>query len=258
MRILVIDDNQLHQQSARQTLKGHDLTIVGTYDEAYELLEINSTVDQKLILDECERRYGPAPKWDDMTEEERMIWPVRYNLIHEELLPPGDYDAVLCDLLMPASKREMAGKGLGYVGQEMPVGLGLVLMAVRAKAKYAAVVTATSHHQHPAAAMLDPFLSRCPHKYDGGSPPRFLMNGTRVGYYAAPFCWLESSPPCVSCGGNFTREPCDWFQNEAKHPEGCGKCHGSGMTHCGRCNGSGLSQTGKDWGLVLKALIDCK
>lgn len=258
MRILVIDDNPLHQQSARQTLKGHDLTIVGTYDEAYELLQTDESADDpdhKSIVAEHERRYGPVPKeWSDLTEDERIIWMVRYERIGDELRPPGNYDAVLCDLLMPASKRTMAGEGLKYVGQEMPVGFGLVLMAVRAKVKYAAVVTATNHHNHPAAAMLDPFLSSCPHKYDGGSPSRFVMNGARVGYFSAPFCWLENSPPCTSCGGNFTPKPCDWFPNEATHPEGCGKCRGSGKTHCDRCSGSGLSEQGKDWGLVLKAM----
>lgn len=39
MRILVIDDSPIHQASARQTIIGPDLTIVGTYDEAHRLLE---------------------------------------------------------------------------------------------------------------------------------------------------------------------------------------------------------------------------
>ena len=38
MRILVIDDSPVHQQSARQTLGGHDLTIVGSYDEGQKLV----------------------------------------------------------------------------------------------------------------------------------------------------------------------------------------------------------------------------
>lgn len=43
MKILVIDDTVAHQQSARQTLKGHDLTVVGGHDEALEVLSTYTT-----------------------------------------------------------------------------------------------------------------------------------------------------------------------------------------------------------------------
>lgn len=32
MKILVIEDKEIHQQSARETLKGHDLTIAVSFD----------------------------------------------------------------------------------------------------------------------------------------------------------------------------------------------------------------------------------
>lgn len=38
MRILVIEDNPIHQESARETLLGHETTIVGTVDDAWRLL----------------------------------------------------------------------------------------------------------------------------------------------------------------------------------------------------------------------------
>ena len=41
MKILVVDDNATYQQSARDTLANHDLTVVGTYDEAQALLAPN-------------------------------------------------------------------------------------------------------------------------------------------------------------------------------------------------------------------------
>ncbi len=38
MRVLVIDDKQLHRTAAVQTLQGHDLTLVDSYDEAQRVL----------------------------------------------------------------------------------------------------------------------------------------------------------------------------------------------------------------------------
>ena len=49
MRILVIDDNQIHHMSARQTLGGHELRIVGTYDEAYELLREPKAYGESIV-----------------------------------------------------------------------------------------------------------------------------------------------------------------------------------------------------------------
>lgn len=45
MDILVIEDKEMHQQSARETLKGHEVTIVGSYDDARELLEVKFDFD---------------------------------------------------------------------------------------------------------------------------------------------------------------------------------------------------------------------
>ncbi len=38
MKILVFDDSPVHRKSAELTLKGHDLTIVGNYDQAQAAL----------------------------------------------------------------------------------------------------------------------------------------------------------------------------------------------------------------------------
>ncbi len=227
MNILVIDDSPLHRQSARQTLKDHNVTIVGTYDEAYELLTVTESTNRASICAEYERRHGPLQKEgrNGMTEEEQVTHMVRYQYIMAELSPPGCFDAVLSDLLMPASKRTMGYQGMTHVGQEMPVGFALVLMAARAKAKYAAVVTAMNHHDHPAVAMLDPFLSRCPHRHSHERAlPLFVINGTRVGYFGAPMVGVNGTV-CLNCNGY----------------------------KCWPCQNSGKQQ-GKDWGLILKVM----
>ncbi len=186
-RILVIEDSSIHQQSARQTLQGHNVAIVGSYDEAYEYLN---------------------PVWGNNGWES-----------------PYQFDVVLCDLLMPTSKRAMGNKGLALAGQEMPVGFALALMAARSGAKYVAVLSATNHHDHPASAWMDSFESRC------GSdeyPPRFTINGATVGFY-------HEYNAMIPTNGTL-----------------CSSCNGAG-TNCWTCESTGFAM-GKDWGKLLEHL----
>lgn len=71
--------------------------------------------------------------------------------------PPQYFDAVLVDLLMPASGEAQVQDGLRFVGQEMPIGIFLALAAAMNGAKYVGVFTDTNHHFHPAAHCLDLF-----------------------------------------------------------------------------------------------------
>lgn len=50
MKILVIEDKQIHQDSARETLAGHDVTIVGSFDEAKEVLSLSRSFDFDVVL----------------------------------------------------------------------------------------------------------------------------------------------------------------------------------------------------------------
>ncbi len=118
MKVLVFDDSRANRDAAHAQLKGHDLTVVGTYDEA-----------QKLLM----------PKLD-----------------HDVASYP-DFDVVLTDLLVPASRQEQGGDGLGFVGQEMPVGIFIGLLAAKAHVKYVGVFTDSGHHDHPASACFDAF-----------------------------------------------------------------------------------------------------
>ncbi len=176
MKILVIDDKEVNQASAHQTLTGHDLTVVGTYAEGHELLGWNSN---------------------------------------------SSFDVVLSDLLMPASDRSMGKEGLKFVGEEMPVGFALALMAALRGVKYVAVVTATNHHDHPLSAMLDEFVSYLPQGGDflrEGVRPRFLVNGSRLGFYhaglyhgtghpeAVPSFIAVDGTVCLDCNG----KGCHW------------------------------------------------
>ena len=147
MKILVIDDSPLHQESARQTLEGHDVTIVGTYDEAVALFGLHA---MPWRLKECQ---------------------------------PQKFDVVLSDLMMPAGMGGLGGDGTQYNGQEMPMGFPLVLMAVlKSNAKYLAVVTDTNRHDHPAARALTLLIGN-DDEDEHKLRPSFTMNGAVVGFY---------------------------------------------------------------------------
>jgi len=112
LRILVVDDNETHRKSAQAQLgKTNTVSVVGTYDEAQKLL---------------------AGTYVSGNGREGM----------------ETFDMVLVDLLMPASGRAQGDKGQQYVGEEMPVGIFLALLAAKQGAKHVAVFTDSDHHSH--------------------------------------------------------------------------------------------------------------
>lgn len=88
----------------------------------------------------------------------------------EELLCCEIYDVALIDLMLPASKNQQSRKGLTFVGQQLPVGIFLAILAVKKSVKYVAVFTDTDHHSHPASACIDPI----------NTPNYFNMGGSKV------------------------------------------------------------------------------
>lgn len=127
MRILIIDDKWENLDAAKQTLVGHEVTICSDYDGALEHLRESF----------ADKSGKPCSGWEDDAKKQPY------------------WDAVLCDLLMPAGKDAQGTRGLKFVGQEMPVGWSLALVAAKRGAKYVAVASDLDHHSHPASAMLD-------------------------------------------------------------------------------------------------------
>lgn len=255
MKVLVIDDSPLHQASALQTLKDHDLTIVGSYDEAFKLLEEPYETIEKETFVALERSGYKFPGENASEEECKDHLKELGRQKRTVRLPSPRFEVVLTDLLMPASEREMGDNGFKFVGQEMPVGFGLVLMAAQCGARFAAVFTDTSHHNHPASALLDPFESRCPHEYNpAGICPRFNINGTVVGFYGSPFCLVDGTT-CSDCNGTGGKEVCYCVKHNADTAKmDCVDCNGTGC-RCWKCRNTG-KDWGKDWGKVLQHLLD--
>ncbi len=155
-----------------------------------------------------------------------------YELLEK---PEGDaqlpFEVVLCDLLMPAGAEAQGAEGEKFIGQEMPVGFALALMAVLHGAKYVAVVTNQNHHQHPAAALLDRLGSDGLDDYKEDFV-KIRANGVPIGFV--------NFAPMIGVDGT-----------------SCKECEGTGKhlkeDHCSCISGM---VRGKDWGRVLQVLLE--
>lgn len=118
MRVLIVEDNELHIASARKFASEteHQVTIVTNYDQAEN--ELCAQGD----------RFG-----------------------RKESEPK--YDVLLTDLFLPAST---TGQGDKSHQREMPYGATLVLLAMRSGIKKIALLTDGNHHAHPLIWALDP------------------------------------------------------------------------------------------------------
>lgn len=169
MRILVFDDNEINRAAAYAQLKDHDLTVVGTYDEAQELL--TPQVDEDKVSSILKNQFG-----DKEEERDLMKYFAAIDMARQQAIIYPAFDVVLTDLLVPASSWMQGEKGREFVGKEMPLGIFIGLMAaVRARAKYVAVFTDKGHHSHPASACFDVFNPEGEYE-----PKAFMVEGSKV------------------------------------------------------------------------------
>jgi len=234
MKILVFDDSLEHRKSAELSLQGHDLTVVGTYDEAQKALLPQTDSDKREQLQAELRVKAGLPAdfkyWDkDASDKDKETDSRCRNEAHARATIHPDFDVVLTDLLVPASKQAQGGEGMRLVGQEMPLGSIIALLALNAGIKNVAVVTDKNHHHHPASAAFDCFRG-C--KAEG---IRILCTN-HVGRVRID----EATGEAVDQAFLATEE------GKAKYPYPKGKDWG---------DRAGLTWSGKDWGLVLKQLL---
>jgi CheY-like chemotaxis protein len=88
--------------------------------------------------------------------DHELVTAATYNAGEELVKQQHDFDVVLVDLLMPASLNNQANESK-HANKEMPVGIFLALLAAKNGARYVAVFTDVSHHDHPASACMDAF-----------------------------------------------------------------------------------------------------
>lgn len=174
MKILVFDDSPVHRRAAELSLKGHNLTVVGTYDEAQKALvsevdydKARQLLPKMLVSVGLPADFEPHSKNKSASEEEkRKFWKTNGEA-YEAARNYPDFDAVLTDLLVPASRQAMGPDGYEFIGKEMPLGTVIALLALTVGITKVAVVTDMNHHNHPASATLDCFAQNGTGKLPG-------------------------------------------------------------------------------------------
>lgn len=164
MKILVIEDSARHQESARQTLVGHDVTIVGSFDEA----------------------LGATAKYYDYANKKCKAVLTKEN----------GFDAVLIDLMMPVSNSPTLIREPYKPDDQAPYGMILALLAAERGAKYVAVVTDTNHHDSP---MSNAFDQLGPSYYRGSRIIKYTINGAICTFVHTPFIQVSDAGVRPGC-----------------------------------------------------------
>jgi CheY-like chemotaxis protein len=119
IEILVVEDTPIHQESARILLAGHNVEIVGTYDEALD------------------RVYGESC----------------YAI--NKSSPKKKYDVILTDMFFPQGRGDcVADKSQASV--EQPFGYALAQIACMEGTPYVGIVSDANHHGNGIGYSMDP------------------------------------------------------------------------------------------------------
>jgi CheY-like chemotaxis protein len=251
MKILVIEDKEMHRKSAQETLTGHDVTIVSSFDEGMNAMDRGIDYDLKKRL-ESEAGHGGYPH--DTTDAKKAAWQKRDDELSERARRRPDFEAVLVDMMMPMS-RDGAASGKYQRGVEVPYGFVLVLVATQMGAKYIAMVTDTNHHHSAISASLD-FLGSA---YYHGTEKPLEINGAKCLYLHAPFVEdIIKDAPCEDCHETGVCSVCNGTGTNKHFHKPCHMCK-KDVGKCSYCKGSKKTDKKvherKDWGRVLRHLV---
>src|SRR3989344_2002805 len=128
MRILVFDDNQTNRAAAQAQLKDHDLTVVGTYDEAQKLLmpQYNYKEASKIL----KGQFGNFnPYGSKGSEAKKAEYFAAQKMANEQATTYPNFDVVLSDLLVPASQQAPWPDWSQVIGEGVSVRLFFPLLA---------------------------------------------------------------------------------------------------------------------------------
>ncbi len=196
MKILIVEDKQIHRDSAAKTLKGHKLTIVDSFDAGIKAMPIGTDYEKLDKL--ATERFGPTPE----SRQARSDWYQNQKSLIPECQHQPEFDAVLVDMMMPMS-RETLAPGVYESDVQVPYGFVLALRACKVGAKYVAMVTDTNHHLGAMSAAID-YLGSA---YYSGYEPLFDINGAKVLFVHSPF--VEQSKPELKDWGQVLRHLVD-------------------------------------------------
>jgi len=167
MKILVFDDSLTNRLSAQLTLAEHDVKVVGSYDEAQSELSCKLDREKQKQLEPGfleAAGFSRDQKSGGLEGDDYDRFWDAWKKAREAATSYSEYDVVLTDLMVPASRQALGSDGTQFAGQEMPLGSIIALRALRFGVRNVAVVTDMSHHDHPASAAFDGFgKKRCEH-----------------------------------------------------------------------------------------------
>lgn len=241
----------MHRKAAEETLIGHKLTIVSSFDEAIKVM--STQVDYKELNRLTEQAVGKLAK--DAPQAERTAWYAKQDELKPQVTTTPDFEVVLTDMNMPMSHQTLA-PGV-FKREEVPYGFVLALRAAQIGVKYIAMVTDTNHHKGAMSAALDHLGSA----YYSSKEKPIEMNGAKVLFLHAPFLTdTIKDAPCDSCERN--PGACTWcngsLKNEYNPSEPCGCTKKETPGKCYNCNGTLKYDKDvherKDWGKVLAHL----
>jgi hypothetical protein len=226
MRVLVIEDSQIHQVSARKTLEGHELTIIPSFDMAMKLLVTGVDEEKRQRL--LSEMGLSVPDKDGPEDVYKKYWRT-YGGLEKECIVPPPFDVILTDMNLPMSSKELHPEVYRH-NEQVPYGFVIALRAAKVGVKFVAMMTCTGRHDGPLSKSLD-FISGPSYGRDSFAP-NFEINGAKVMFVHSPFVMENHGEKQCLCFGY----------------AGCPDCNGSGKT-------DDLRETkAKDWGRVLDDL----
>src|SRR3989338_4575117 len=98
MKILVIEDKEANRKAAEETLSGHDITIVESFDEAIDMMsqKIDEKNVERLL---AEAGFPTEPDWKN--DHERYIAYSRTkDKARKKSVVPFPFEVVLTDMMM--------------------------------------------------------------------------------------------------------------------------------------------------------------
>ncbi len=148
--ILVVEDTEKHQDSAREQFKDHQLVLARNYEEGRNALE--SGYHYNVLLTDLMMPKGGSETMG--SEGMKYIF---------DLLPFDIFDL-------------------------LPFGFPLAFLAAKRKVFYIGIVTDVNHHDHPISAAIDPISGVF--WYDSASEQDlrlYKLNESKLGIFHAPF-----------------------------------------------------------------------
>lgn len=224
-----------------------------------------------LVIDDTKRNLDSAIK--TLTDHDVTICQTYDEAI---VLLGNQWDAVLCDLMMPVvTSNKAAGPKRAFLNKEMVSGWSLALMAAMHGTKFVIVASRECHHRHPGSAMLDAFKVNYEYHIFSIDEAKVMFTNN------IPMVELggEEEANCYYCkGGDFYDYDCycgglginpaiedvredllKYYKDEvSKYGRRIGEqCNC--VSECGHCHGTGKSINaieGKDWSKLLNDLMD--